>query len=84
MEPNQRPCRIDSDARRVDRSARGKPPSRRVARPSDRSATSSARFLGAHEVATRIGVQPRWVFDHAREIGGVRLGPGRGKLRFDL
>ena len=37
------------------------------------------------EVARRYGVSPWWVYDHADELGVVRLGTGkRAHLRFDL
>lgn len=42
------------------------------------------RLLTATELAERIGVSRSWVYEHARELGAVRLGPGpRARLRFD-
>jgi hypothetical protein len=31
-----------------------------------------------------LGVDDQWVLEHARRLGGVRLGSGRGRLRFSL
>lgn len=43
-----------------------------------------ARFGDAPAVAEKLGVKPSWVYAHARELGGVRLGETRGRFRFDL
>jgi hypothetical protein len=41
-------------------------------------------LLTAAEVAQRFGVDRGWVYEHADELGGMRLGDGpRGRLRFD-
>jgi hypothetical protein len=48
--------------------------------PTDRG----RRLVDARALAGRLGVEHQWVVDHARELGGVRLGPARGRLRFDL
>jgi hypothetical protein len=41
-------------------------------------------LLSAAQVATRLGVERSWVYDHAEELGVVRLGEGpRPRLRFD-
>lgn len=42
------------------------------------------RLVDAQVAASHLGVDRRWVIDHARELGGVRLGAARGRLRFDL
>ena len=43
-----------------------------------------ARSLTAAEVAARFGVSRTWVYEHARELGAIRLGNGkRPRLRFD-
>ena len=43
-----------------------------------------ARLLTAAEVAARLSVARGWVYEHARELGVVRLGDGpRPRLRFD-
>jgi len=42
------------------------------------------RLLNASEVAERCGVTRGWVYDHAGELGALRLGGGpRPRLRFD-
>lgn len=33
------------------------------------------RLLSAQEAADLLGVKPRWVYDHADELGGQRLTP---------
>ena len=41
-------------------------------------------LLSAAQVAGRLGVERSWVYDHAEELGVVRLGEGpRPRLRFD-
>ena len=45
---------------------------------------TGARFVDAAFVARKLGVDRDWVYAHARELGGVRLGGPRGRLRFDL
>ncbi|HET7053877.1 MAG TPA: hypothetical protein VFI09_08185 [Solirubrobacterales bacterium] len=43
------------------------------------------RLVDAATVAQRFGLKRSWVYDHAAELGAVRLGDGpRGRLRFDL
>lgn len=46
--------------------------------------TGEARYVDAALVAQKLGVDRDWVYAHARELGGVRLGGPRGRLRFDL
>ena len=50
--------------------------------------TPAVRLLSAAEVAAALGVSRAWVYDHASELGGFRLGEeGRGQrrpLRFDV
>jgi hypothetical protein len=42
------------------------------------------RLLDARELAEMLGVRPRWVHEHASELGAIRLGEGpRAPLRFD-
>jgi hypothetical protein len=42
------------------------------------------RLLDAGELAGRLGVSREWVYEHANELGAVRLGDGpRARLRFD-
>ena len=41
-------------------------------------------LLDAGELAQRLGVKREWVYEHARELGAVRLGDGpKARLRFD-
>ncbi len=43
-----------------------------------------ARLLDTRELAEVLGVRPRWVHEHASELGAIRLGEGpRAPLRFD-
>jgi hypothetical protein len=49
-----------------------------------RSAEPQARYLDAAQLADALGVRRDWVYAHARELGGIRLGGVRGRLRFDL
>ncbi len=42
-----------------------------------------ARFLDAAAVARMLSVEREWVYEHAVELGAVRLGGARGRLRFD-
>ena len=45
--------------------------------------TSAERLLTAAELAERLGVDRAWVYEHAAELGAIRLGGGeRGRLRF--
>ncbi len=45
---------------------------------------SLGQLVDAAEVARRLGVERSWVYAHADEIGGIRLGNGpRARLRFD-
>lgn len=46
--------------------------------------TSRNALIDARDTARRLGVARAWVYAHARELGGVRLGEGaRARLRFD-
>jgi hypothetical protein len=46
---------------------------------------SAAHLVSAAEVAAELNVGRQWVYEHAQELGAVRLGDGpRGRLRFDL
>jgi hypothetical protein len=45
---------------------------------------SASRLADAAEVARELGVDREWVYAHAQELGGARLGGERGRLRFDL
>lgn len=44
---------------------------------------SPKQWLDASEMAQRMGVTREWVYEHARELGAVRIGQGpRPRLRF--
>lgn len=47
------------------------------------SSREPRRLLDADAVARRLGVRRGWVYAHAEQLGAVRLGTGRGRLRFD-
>lgn len=40
-------------------------------------------LIDAATVARRLGVRRSWVYAHADQLGAIRLGDGRGRLRFD-
>jgi predicted DNA-binding transcriptional regulator AlpA len=42
------------------------------------------RFVDAAALARVLGVKRSWVYEHAGELGAVRLGGPQGRLRFDL
>ncbi len=43
------------------------------------------KLLTAAELARHFGVSRAWVYEHANELGVIRLGEGnRGRLRFDM
>jgi hypothetical protein len=43
------------------------------------------KLLTAAELAQRFGVSRYWVYEHANQLGAIRLGEGnRGRLRFDM
>jgi hypothetical protein len=44
----------------------------------------SARLVDARALALALGVDRSWVYAHATELHAIRLGGGRGRLRFDL
>lgn len=46
--------------------------------------SGQARLLSADEVAERYGVSRSWVYEHAQELGALKLGRHRnGRVRFD-
>jgi hypothetical protein len=46
--------------------------------------SEAVQFIDATEVAHRFGVSRDWVYEHAEELGAVRVGKGsRPRLRFD-
>ncbi len=67
------PADIEEIARRVADILRADGPS------ADRG-----RYVDASTLAEHLGVERDWVYAHARELGAIRLGGTRGRLRFDL
>lgn len=59
-------------------------PTRRQPLNDDAALSESARRVDAAELARRRAVERDWVYAHARELGAIRLGGPRGRLRFDL
>ena len=54
-------------------------------RLSARDVPSPHRLVSAAEVARELHIGRQWVYEHAEELGGTRLGNGpRARLRFDL
>jgi hypothetical protein len=49
-----------------------------------RAKVANVRYVDAAELARVLSVERDWVYAHARELGAVRLGGPRGRLRFDL
>ena len=46
-------------------------------------ASEATAWLDAQEVAQRLGVSSEWVYEHADELGALRIGSGpRPRLRF--
>jgi hypothetical protein len=43
-----------------------------------------ARLVDAAHVAELLGVERDWVYAHADQLGAIRLGGPKGRLRFDL
>jgi hypothetical protein len=43
-----------------------------------------ARLIDAAHVAQLLGVERDWVYAHADQLGAIRLGGPKGRLRFDL
>lgn len=41
------------------------------------------RFIDAATLARELSVERDWVYEHAAELGAIRLGGVRGRLRFD-
>ncbi len=44
---------------------------------------ASARLIDAGAMARELGVERDWVYAHASDLGAIRLGGPRGRLRFD-
>jgi plasmid replication initiation protein len=56
----------------------------RVAELLGAGAEAPVRYVDATHLARLLGVERAWVYAHAAQLGGVRLGGPRGRLRFDL
>lgn len=54
------------------------------AEPRPAPARRPSQFAGAAQLARVLEVEHQWVLDHARQLGGVRLGDRRGRLRFNV
>jgi len=55
-----------------------------VARLTDAQPDTGPALIDAAEVARRHGVTRSWAYDHAADLGAIRLGNGtRARLRFD-
>jgi hypothetical protein len=48
------------------------------------SPANGAALVDAATLAEHLGVARSWVYTHADQLGGKRLGGERGRLRFDL
>lgn len=46
--------------------------------------SESVRYVDAAHLARVLGVGRDWVYAHARQLGAIRLGGPKGRLRFDL
>lgn len=45
---------------------------------------ATPRYVDAARLAEVLGVERQWVYEHAAQLGALRLGGARGRLRFDL
>jgi hypothetical protein len=43
----------------------------------------SDRYVDAATLADELGIDRDWIYAHARQLGAIRLGEPRGRLRFD-
>jgi hypothetical protein len=50
----------------------------------ERAALLPVRYVDAAALARILDVDREWIYRHAHRLGAVRLGTGRGRLRFDL
>lgn len=57
---------------------------RHLAEHATTATEEGVRLVDAATVARRLGVTRNWVYAHADQLGAMRLGDGRGRLRFDL
>ena len=56
----------------------------RVAELLDARPADGLRYVDAAALARALGVDRDWVYAHAAQLGALRLGGPRGRLRFDL
>ena len=56
----------------------------RVAELLGTAPAGTPRYVDAADLARALGVDRDWVYAHAAELGAIRLGGPRGRLRFDL
>lgn len=47
-------------------------------------AIHTPRYVDATDLAQMLGIDREWVYAHARDLGAIRLGGPRGRLRFDV
>ncbi len=47
-------------------------------------ANPGPRYVDAGDLARMLGIERHWVYAHAGELGAIRLGGPRGRLRFDV
>jgi hypothetical protein len=57
---------------------------RRVAELLGTPPAGALRYVDAAGLARALGVDREWIYAHAAELGALRLGGPRGRLRFDL
>jgi hypothetical protein len=50
----------------------------------DRQAPKPSGLVDAATLGQVLGVDRNWVYAHAQQLGGIRLGGPQGRLRFDL
>jgi hypothetical protein len=48
------------------------------------ASAGAVRYVDAATLAQHLGVERDWVYAHARELGAIRLGGPRARLRFDI
>jgi hypothetical protein len=49
----------------------------------DAEEVGPAKLTDAATLASELGVERDWIYEHAEELGAIRLGGPRGRLRFD-
>jgi hypothetical protein len=73
------PDAIEQIAQRVAQLLHHEPPDE------DRPAEAARRLMDASQLARHLGLTRAWVYEHASELGAIRIGTGpRARLRFDL